>query len=187
MPTITIPDRQTLSLGRNGAIGTLDVEWSRIPQHILDHIWAVYSVQHFTDAANSGGKDATMADRLALAQKKLEQDYKGELRARGEASEPVDPVENEAWKMAKAAMIEHYKALNAWDAPKGTKDRFAYVIAKRRAERGLPELPADEGVKDAIEKYLAAPSNAHIRKAAARMVKERQEAIGKVVNDDTLI
>lgn len=185
MPTITIPDSQVLKLGRNGTIGELHVDWAKMPQSVLDHIWSVYSVQHFTDAANSGGKDVPMHERLALAQKKLEADYRGELRARGEANEPVDPVEAEAWKMAKSAMMEAYKALKI-EVPKGTKDRFGYIVMQRRAARKLDELPVAEAVADAIEKYLAHPSNAHIRKAAERIVKEREKAAATLANFDDI-
>ena len=183
MPTITIPDRETLSLGRNGAIGNLDVDWSKVPQHVLDHIWKVYKVQYFTDAANAGGKDATQADRFALAQKKLDQAYAGELRARGEAQEPVDPIEAEAWRMARDAMTKAYKEIGVWDKGEGKGGkRFASVVHLRREERGLPKLDDDAAVEDAIEKYLAAQP--HIREAAARIVEERQVSAAKVNLDD---
>ncbi len=185
MPVINLPDTETLTLGRNGSIGEMEIDWTKVPQHVLDHIGKVYKVQYFTDAANSGGKDATPAERLNLALKKRDQAYAGELRARGEASEPVDPVDAECWKMARSAMTDAYKSIGAWDVPKGTKDRFAFVVMRRRAERGLEELPPAEAVTDAIEIFLAAPANAHIRKAAERIVKERATA-AKSVNLDEL-
>jgi len=38
--TVTVPD--TIMLGRNGSIGTLQVDWSHIPQQVKDHIASVY-------------------------------------------------------------------------------------------------------------------------------------------------
>jgi hypothetical protein len=76
---VTVPD--TVMLGRNGAIGSLQVDWSRVPQGVLDHIAAVYFPQYLTDAANAGGRDKGPADRLARAQKKLDAMYAGTIRA----------------------------------------------------------------------------------------------------------
>src|SRR5437763_1602771 len=86
---VTIPD--TVLVGRNGAIGSLQVDWSRVPQHVRDHIASVYFPQYLTDAANAGGRDKAPADRLARAEKKLAAMYAGPVRARGEAAEAAAP------------------------------------------------------------------------------------------------
>src|SRR6266702_4603706 len=63
MPTITIPDKSVVNIGRGGKYGALPVEWSRVPQNVLDHIWETYSAQYITDASNSGGTESTGEDR----------------------------------------------------------------------------------------------------------------------------
>lgn len=175
-------------LGRGGKYGQLPVDTTRFNATIHNYVYTYGLRQILNDAmadkTDDDGKPLPDDQIVAKAQKRLDNMYAGELRAQREASEPVDPVEAECWKMAKAAMTDAYKAIGAWDVPKGTKDRFAFVIARRREERGLPELEPSAAVKDAVEKFLAAPANAHIRKAAERIVKERQAAAQKVNLDE---
>lgn len=175
----TLPDTITIPLGRNSVYGTMPVDCTKFPPHVVDHIWN-YGVRQLLNDAMANKKDEDGADLpadqiVAKAQKRLDTLYSGELRAKGETAEPVDPVEAEAWKLAKAAMTKVYTEIGAFkDVPKGTKDRFAAVIANRRQMRELEELPADEAVRDAIERYLEA--NPAVRKQAARNVKEAREA-----------
>lgn len=150
MPTITIPDKETVQLGR---IGKLEIEWSRIPQNILDHIWKVHAPQYFTDAANSGGKDATAAERTALAQKKLDACYAGELRARMTSQIPVDPFEAECYKIAYNDIIAGLRQF--WkDVPKGTKDQPTFVINRERAKRGLPATTMHDMIGERLTKHV---------------------------------
>src|ERR1043166_9449219 len=71
MATIEVTVPETIMLGRNGSIGSLKVDWSHVPQNVLDHIASVYFPQYLTDAANAGGRDESPAERLAPAGKKL--------------------------------------------------------------------------------------------------------------------
>jgi hypothetical protein len=109
---VTVPD--TLRLGRNGAIGELQVDWSKVPQGVLDHIATVYFPQYITDAANAGGKDEDATSRMARAQKKLDAMYAGLIRTRGEGAEPIDPVEREAFRLAKAELLTRAKGTPEW-------------------------------------------------------------------------
>lgn len=129
--TVEVPD--TLSLGRNGRIGQLSVDWSKVPQHVLDHIAKIYFSQYITDKANSGGKDESMANRYALAEKKLAAMYAGHIRTRTAEDTPVDPVEAQAWILATAFFNAQYKSLLD-TCPKGTKDRVLYLINLGRVQ-----------------------------------------------------
>lgn len=141
--TITIPD--IVNIGRNGIYGQLPVKWNDVPQHVLDHIGSVHFPQYFSDSFNSGGKDATGPERVALAQKKLDQMYAGELRTRGPSTEPVDPVRKEAWAEARKALSAMFAKQGYWkDIPKGTTNRFEYVLNKAQAAVGDKETSDGE-------------------------------------------
>ena len=176
----------TVPLGRQGKYGHLVVDVYKFNDTIHNYVYTYGLRQILNDAmadkTDEDGRALPDDQIVAKAEKRLANMYAGELRAQRGESEPVDPVEAECWKMAKEAMTDAYKAVGAWDVPKGTKDRFAFVIARRRAERNLPVLEPQEAVKDAIEKFLAA--NAHIRKTAERKVKERKENAQKINLDE---
>lgn len=172
MPQIIIPDRETLSLGRNGSIGTLEVDWDKMPQEVLDHIWRVYSAQFFTDAANAGGRQASQSERLALAQKKLAAAYAGELRARRGENLPADPLEAEEYRLAKIELEAILTAKGAFkDIPKGTKDRLLFVINREAAKRGKSEVSLNE----AIDAFLSGhPAGQKVKKQAKENLEARQ-------------
>src|SRR5438270_5518155 len=167
--TVTVPD--TVVLGRNGTIGSLQVDWSKVPQHVLDHIAAVYIPQYISDAANAGGRDESATERVARAQKKLEAIYAGKVRVRGAATEPTDPVDLEAFRMAKAALVAFAKTVPEWSAiPKGERKSptaALRVLDMRAAARGEPER---DDWDHYVQHYLAA--NPDVRKAAERIVRE---------------
>ena len=124
---VTVPDK--IMLGRNGAVGELSVNWTKVPRPVLDHIASVYFSQIFSDAANAGGRDESPAERLARAQKKLDAIYAGTVRARCEATEPADPVENEAYQIAKAALVKKAKSSPVWSSvPKDMRKKDAGVV-----------------------------------------------------------
>ena len=179
MATLTVNVPDTLVLGRNGVIGQLKVDWSRVPQPVLDHIASVYFPQYLTDAANAGGKDERPAERLARAEKKLQRLYAGEVRKRGEAAgEPANPAEAEAYRMAKAALIAFAKATPQWNTiPKGDrkKDSAALrVLDMRAVERGEPER---NDWQPYIDQYLG--DNPDVRKEAERIVRAKSKT-GKI-------
>jgi hypothetical protein len=165
--TVTVPDQ--LVLGRNGQIGTLDVDWSHVPQHALDHIAAVYFPQYFTDAANSGGKDSPMSERLAFAQKRLDMVYSGELRVRnGSSAEPIDPVEREAFNMARDKLTAFFKSLGIW--PKKGADKFQVAVNARRIALHAEPIDAADYIAAYVER------NPKITAAAKKIVAERAKS-----------
>jgi hypothetical protein len=172
---VTVPDR--LALGRNGVIGTLDVDWSRVPQQVLDHIASVYLPQYLTDSANAGGRDEPPAERLGRVQKKLEAMYAGQVRVRGEAAaKAADPVEKEAYEMAKAALVKTAKTSAAWKSvPKALRKGDAGIVHALNAiaaEKGDPERGS---IADWIAHTLEL--NPEIRKAAERIVREQAKTV----------
>jgi len=174
--TVTAPD--TVMLGRNGSIGSLQVDWSHVPQQVKDHIASVYFPQYLTDAANAGGKDESAAERLARAEKKLETMYAGQVRTRGAAAEPTDPVDLEAFRMARAALVAFAKKAPEWGSiPKGEQkspNAALRVLDMRAKARGEEERDEWDHY---VEHYLAA--NPDVRKAAERIVRDRSKA-GKI-------
>lgn len=171
--TITVP------LGRAAKYGQLAVECDRLPAHVLVYAFEYGVRQVLNDAMaekkDEDGNELPVDQIVAKAQKRLDNMYAGELRSRRESAEPADPVEAEAWKMAKVEMTALYKKQPQWaQVPKGTKDRFGAVVQLRRAMRHLPEMDVDEAVADAIEKFLALPHKDYIRKNAKKIVALRQ-------------
>jgi hypothetical protein len=124
--TITLPTE--LALGRNGQIGTLTVEWDKMPRHILNHIGTVYFPQMITDKANNGGKGTPMADRLAAATAKRDALMRGDLRIRAAGKVPADPIDAIVYDRATEAVLGMVRQLPAYAAAKG-KDRVGRVLA----------------------------------------------------------
>lgn len=162
---VTVPDR--IPIGRNGEHGALDLDWSKVPQHVRDHIATVYFPQYVTDAANSGGKDSSSAERVALAEKKLAAMYAGVIRSRS-AGEPIDPIEAEAYRLARPVIV---KALmdtpEAKAIPKGTKDRAQWVLDARDAAAKREPREVNDLVKVLVD------GDPQFRKEAKRNVDAR--------------
>ena len=174
--TVTVPD--TVLLGRGGSIGTLAVDWSHVPQQVKDHVASVYFPQYLTDAANAGGRDESPAERLARAEKKLETMYAGHVRTRGAAAEPTDPVDLEAFRTAKAALVAFAKTVPEWStipkAERKSPTAALRVLDMRAAARGEPER---DDWDHYVQHYLAA--NPDVRKTAERTVRDRAKT-GKI-------
>lgn len=163
---------RTIPLGRAGKYGSLEVECQRFAEHVHDHIYNYGIRQLLNDAIADKTDDEGVAlpvDQLvAKAQKRLDTLYSGELRTRGDAAEPVDPVEREAWNLAKAKLVEHAKSTPEWSkVPKGTKDRLMYVINVRRVARG----EAESTLQERVEHVLGTMPT--LRESAKRIVRER--------------
>jgi hypothetical protein len=147
--TVTVPDN--IPIGRNAEHGTLALEWAKVPQLVKDHIASVYFPQYITDAANSGGKGSSGADRIALAQKKLQAMYAGVIRSRS-AGEPADPVEAEAYRIVRPIVIARLLSTpEAKQVPKGTKDRAQWVLDARDAAAGRDPREVDDLAKALVE------------------------------------
>lgn len=168
MATITVDVPDTINIGRNGEHGKLEVQWDKISQHIKDSIAATYFAQVFTDKANSGGKDSSSHKRLELAREKLEQFYSGVYRARNSAGEPTDPIEAEAYRLAKPLIVAKLMAMpEAKQCPKGTKDRAQWVLDARDAAANREPREVIDLVKQLVE------SDPQFRKEAKRNVDAR--------------
>lgn len=168
---VTVPDE--LVLGRNGAIGKLAVDWSRVPQVVLDHIASVYFPQYITDSANAGGKEATQTERMAAANKKLAGMYEGKIRTRGDGdSEPADPVEAMLHKLARGAIAKKIK----------TSDEFKKLTPKKGFDRVLAAMQARNGTDmtwaKAIEATISA--NPKMRATAKKMVADADASAASV-------
>lgn len=166
---ITIPDTTTIPLGRNAVYGQLAVDLQRLPPHVHDYVYA-YGLRQVLNDAMAQKKDEdgnALTDDVirAKAEKRLDNMYAGELRARGDAAEPADPVEAEAYKLAKAAFTDAYKGVKG----EGKGDaRLLALVNETRAEHNAPPIAA---LAEAIERYL--DKHPDVRKLAARNVKER--------------
>lgn len=172
-------DKITVPLGRAAKFGTMVVEPERFEPHIHDYIYEYGLRQVLNDAmatkTDDDGKPLDDEAIVAKAQKRLDNLYAGILRTRGE-SEPADPFEAECYRQTKRAVEEALRAKGLFkDIPKGTKDRFMFVVNRQRVASGKPET--DEA--SYIAEVLATPAGERIRKVARQVLKERA-ALGEM-------
>lgn len=175
---LNIENKYTIGLGRGAVYGTLTVDATRLSEPVLRHIFEYGLRQVLNDAiatkTDKDGNGLSKEQIFAKAEARLTAFYAGELRTRGEA-EPADPVEALAHEMAKDVMIAYYKRNDLWGPfPKGTKNRFAWTITKRRAARGLPVIEEADAVREAVAAFLTA--NPAIRADAAAQIAKRDAA-----------
>lgn len=164
-PEIDVP------IGRGAKYGHIHCI-AKFPQSVHDYIY-LYGLRQVLNDACSDKKDGDKnplpnAEVLALAQAKYDRLVAGELRKRGEASEPLDPVEREAYRLAKDAIIKAFKSKGLW--PTKGEDKFQQAVDARMVNLRMEAMDAG----DYIEKWLDA--NPKVRKSAERIVKERQSA-----------
>jgi hypothetical protein len=160
-------------LGRNGKYGQMLVRIESFAEHIHEHVYSYGLRQILNDAmadkTDDDGAPLPTDQIVAKAQKRLDALYAGELRVRnGSTAEPIDPVEREAFRMAREKITEQFKNLGIW--PKKGTDKFqAAVDARRIATHSEPMLAAD---------YIAAwlERNPKVNAAAKRIVAERAKA-----------
>lgn len=121
------------------------------------------------------GDDGTAAwreDSLAIAMKKLDALYKGEVRANATTrASSVDPVEAEALRMARVFVG---KATRGWEDNKG--DSRAWVNSAAKAMELQPIDWTKDGFADSVKAVLAAAikrraSRPDVREAAAKAVE----------------
>ena len=169
---VTIPG--TVAIGRNGSHGTIEVNWNNVPQHVRDHIATVYFPQYITDAANSKGTNSPADERMALAQKKLDAMYAGEIRTRTASGEPTDPVENLAYSKAKKALVKMMSQVpeaKLVDKELKGDDRLLWIINNRRTAR---DQEAFDGIVEAVTWVL--DNNDEFRKAAKKELADQAKA-----------
>lgn len=142
-------------LGRDGKYGQLTVDFSRFNLEVQDYIWAYGIRQILNDAiatkVDKDGNDLSTSQLVEKAQAKLDAMYEGTVRMRGEASEPVDPVEQIAYREAKATLEKALRDGGLFkDFPKGTKNRFEFALNRARAASGKPEISEAEAIAQLI-------------------------------------
>lgn len=165
--TVTVP------LGRGGKYGSIAVDQSRLNETVSQHIWDYGLRQILNDAmadkTDDDGAPLPTDQIVAKVEKRLAALYAGELRVRnGSAAEPLDPVEREAFRMAREKITEQFKSLGIW--PKKGTDKFQQAVdARRIATHSEPMAAAD---------YIAAwlERNPKVNAAAKRIVAERAKA-----------
>lgn len=175
-----LQDTIAVPLGRNAAYGSLDVDVTKFAGHVLQHLFT-YGVRQSLNDAIAERKDLDTAAIVAKAQKRLDTFYSGELRVRG-AGEPIDPVENRAWVLAKAAIRKMALNTPQWvDAKiigtgddKLTGDAKLEAVLKARAKARKMSVPADTTATEyAIKGFLEAHPEVIVK---AREAVEAEQA-----------
>jgi hypothetical protein len=174
---ITLPDTITVPLGRNGKYGSRDIAVADLPEAIHAYVFEYGLRQTVNDAmADKTDDDGNPLSReliVAKADKRIDALKAGTVRQRGEGSaEPLDPVEAEAWRIAKADLVVMVKDVKVTGL-KGDKALLARINVSRTSRR----LPEFESLADTITAYLATPKGAAIMKRAQRNVAERAKAV----------
>jgi hypothetical protein len=185
MTTIYLDTTLSIPLGRKACYGTLTVDTSAFNEAVQRHIYEYGLRQILNDAVaekkDKDGNTYPTAEIVAKADMRLKNLYAGILRVRRSETEPADPIEAEAYKIARDNMLAVYKKMPVWhQVPKGTKNRFAAVIQLRLAANNMEHMDEDEAVEYAINLYL--DKNPDIREKAARNVAEREEMVASLAD-----
>jgi hypothetical protein len=174
MTQVELYDEYGIPLGRNGKYGQLQVRADRFNATVHDHIYSYGLRQILNDAmadkTDDDGAPLPTDQIVAKAEKRLASLYAGELRTRisGAPGEPTDPVEREAFNLAREQIKLQFQKLGLW--PKKGTDKFQQAVdARRIATHSDPMLAAD---------YIAAwlERNPKVNAAAKRIVAERAKA-----------
>lgn len=142
-------------LGRAGKFGKLEVEADKFAPNVQKHIYE-YGLRQILNDAMADKKDedgnvVAIPQLVAMAQKRLDVLYSGELRSRRE-EDFVDPTTSEAFKLLRAKLHEGYNAAGLYKSvPKGTKDRTLFVL---NAGLKAKKLPPFESAFDAFTAIL---------------------------------
>lgn len=177
-----LPDTMQVPLGRNAAYGMMDVDVTRFEPHVVNHIFT-YGLRQSLNDAIAERKGLSQAEIYTKADNRLATFYAGELRVRG-AGEPIDPVENRAWVLAKAAIRKMALGTPQWsDAKiigtgddKLTGDAKLEAVLKERARIQKRKLPDDTtATEDTITRYLTA--HPEVTEMARKAVEAEQAAM----------
>lgn len=165
--TVTVP------LGRGAKYGHMDIELGRFNEYVHEYVYMYGLRQVLNDAmatkTDGDGKALSDEEIVAKATKRLENLYAGVLRSRSEG-EPSDPFEAECYREAKRTIDAQLRSKGLYkDLPKGTKDKFMFVVNRLRAGMGKGEI--DEAAY--IVTVLAGPLGADIKKRARAAIKGR--------------
>ena len=146
MATITVQVPETIQVGRGGVHGELQVDWSKVQQHMLDHIASVHFPQWFSDSFNAGGTKP-LAPNVSPRRKRNWRSYmRASCGSAASRQDPIDPVDREAFTEARRILTAHFKKLGYWkNIPKKMdKSVFEYVLNKAQAALGEPETSESE-------------------------------------------
>lgn len=173
--TVTVP------LGRGAKYGHVDVELGRFNEAVHEYLYMYGLRQVLNDAmATKTDKDGNVLapeNIVAKAVNRLENLYAGILRSRSEG-EPADPFEAECYREAKRTAEYYLRAKGQFkDVPKGTKDRFMFVVNRLRAAAGAPE--ADEA--EYVAELLSGPAGAGIKKRARDAIRGREVDLDSII------
>lgn len=166
-----------MPLGRGAKYGTIHVEPGRFSTIVNNHVYLYGLRQILNDAmadkTDDDGNALSDEAIVAKAQRRLNTLYSGELRVPSMSSEPVDPVEREAFRIAREKIELQFKDLDCWPA-KG-KDKFQTAVDARRVATGNDPMTANEYIAAWLDK------NPKVRAAAKRIVAQRDIDAGELV------
>jgi hypothetical protein len=173
MAQIDIINIITVPLGRNAKFGALDVEAASFNPTVQQHIYEYGLRQILNDAmadkTDDDGNPLPPDQIVAKAEKRLAALYAGELRVRnGSAAEPIDPVEREAFRMARELITKQFQALGIW--PKKGTDKFQQAVDARRVATHSEPIVAADYIGLWLER------NPKVMVVAKRIVAERSKA-----------
>lgn len=160
-------------LGRNAKFGNMLVRVENFSETVHEHVYSYGLRQILNDAMADKTDDdgnALPTDQIvAKAQKRLDSLYAGDLRARnGSSAEPVDPVEREAFRMARDKITAFFKSLDIW--PKKGSDKFQVAVNARRIALHAEPIAAADYIAAYVER------NPKITAAAKKIAAERAKS-----------
>lgn len=180
----TFPNTHLVSIGRNAALGTLEVDVTRLSPEAARHVWEYGLRKVLNDAVGSRDlldKDGNTVRKFTneelydKARKRLENLYSGALRTRSASG---DPFEAECFRQA-VVRLELQLEPAMRDIPKTVKprDRLMWVLNRERAKAGKPDPLTLPGAVAAI---LAGKEGDAIRRAARDAVKTDGDLLGSL-------
>jgi hypothetical protein len=173
---IELPDTITVPLGRNGKYGSRDVSVVAFSADIHRYAYEYGLRQIINDAmadkTDDDGNALAPEVIVAKADKRIDALMAGTIKQRGVGStEPLDPIEAEAWRIAKADLVARTKEIKT---PKGLKGDAA-LLARVNVSRNSRRLSEFETLANAIEGMIAAVPA--IMKKAQQNVKDREARV----------
>ncbi len=171
-----------IPLGRAGKFGRLDVETDKFNEIVQKHVYTYGLRQILNDAmADKKDEDGNIVSinvLVAMAQKRLDTLYSGELRSRRSEIEPLDPIEQEFWVLARHELNAALKVLLP-TVPKGTKDRVLFLVNQNRRKADFESF-ADVGEMMDFFWDSKLPKWAKIRETAEENVKNRSANLDEI-------
>src|SRR5580765_4740014 len=169
--------QRTIAIGRNGKFGFVETDAERFNEKVMDYIVTagLAAVLNRVQKEDGDGNAFTQDEVLAFAQAKYDQLLAGEIRTRG-VRETVDPIEREAFMLAKAELIVKLGDLGLW--PKKGEDKFQRAVNARRLALRQEPIDADDYIDLWVER------NPRLLKQAAKIVEAKQGGSKVELPDD---